>query len=159
MNMVKTQTTAPQRITADEWYRVQSANPIEYTPFGTHGKRAASAVCALHWPSDHAMITHRLSQLVVGQTVDESTTHLIIDRAVCKNTGTVVTMALDTLCGPCGMISYELARQLGYDVNPLLPPSLRTPVQTDLNGEPRKLLPVVPAPKPIHSVDGSPLQI
>ena len=101
----------------------------------------------------------RMSHLIAGQTVDESISHLIIDKAVSKHTGTTVTMALDTLCGPCGVISYEMARRLGYDVDSLLPQSLRAPTQTDLTGNARPLLPVEPAPKPIHSVDGSPLQI
>ena len=146
-------------LTSDDWYKLQSEFPISYTPFGTYGKNSISAVCALHWPTDHGMMRQRMSHLIAGQTVDESISHLIIDKAVSKHTGTTVTMALDTLCGPCGVISYEMARRLGYDVDSLLPQSLRAPTQTDLTGNARPLLPVEPAPKPIHSVDGSPLQI
>ena len=90
-------------LTQQEWYRVQSAFPISYTPYGTYGKQAANAVCALHWPTDHDMMRQKVAHLIVGKTVDENHTHLIIDEAVCKRTGTVVSAALDTLCGPCGI--------------------------------------------------------
>ena len=116
-------------------------------------------MCALHWPTDHNLVTQRLQHLVAGHTVDESVSHLVIDTAVCKNTGRVVNLALDTLCGPCGIVSYELARRDGYDVDPHLPAHLRAPPLKDSTGTPRKLLPIEPAPKPIHSVDGSPLAI
>ena len=81
-------------MTSAAWYKAQSDNPIAYTPFGTYGKRSVEAVCALHWPTDHDMMRQRMSHLIAGQTVDESTTHLIIDRAVCKHTGTSVTGVL-----------------------------------------------------------------
>ena len=142
-----------------EWYRLQSKFPSAYTPYGTKGKHAANAVCALHWPTDHAMVRQRAQRVAAGHTVDEELSHLIIGRAVCSHNGRSVVVAADSLCGPTGITGYQKAHEMGFDVNAVLPPALQLPVRTDASGKPVKLLPVEPAPKPIHSVDGSPLQI
>eukprot|EP01046_Picozoa_sp_COSAG06_P068473 COSAG06_NODE_18225_length_897_cov_2.479950_1_plen_240_part_10 len=106
------------------------------------------------------MVQDRLKSLVAGHTVDEDVTHLILDTVICKNTGSRLRMAADSLCGPCGIVGVDVARRMGYDVDSLLPAAARRPPVTDSQGNIKKLLPVErPKRKPIHTVDGSPLLI
>ena len=88
-------------------------------------------------PTEAARLNLRLDQQVAGiRTVEDSISHLIVANVTVGRNGHTVRAAMDSLCGPVGVIDEEQAKRAGYDLSNL-----------DTVGG------------PIHGVDGSPLGI
>lgn len=85
-----------RNISFPEWEACKRRDPVAYTPYGSMGKRAVEAVCALHRNADFERMRQRALATIKGQTVDESVSHLVTDQATHSDTGTLVNIALDS---------------------------------------------------------------